>query len=433
MEHESTQPRNTGTLLARMDPSVEERDRKILEEVAAQEVSFEDLGWLAKLNEMNEQMKSMESVPDSFIESTGCVQLCVDGLERANTALLKHVLAIIDTVVFRSDLAFEQFMELDPARRYFIPIFLDSNVPWNAKVQITIIVSKMIDYKNMSSYLVESNTMQTILGVIQNPEVDIRAVQNVLLLTDTFIRHSNEDEIRSVLEMILRGVHMLWSANKQDLAEFILPVLSDLCKQGFVEIVVEHFDVREFVALLENRDFIASYGSIARLLAIIIKHAPEWIQLVPCDWILDLMEGCGRWQLEDYFALLKAIAKAGFVASVLEQDSDKVLVTMITGTEREYRSRELALLLLWHGFVGLKTVAEQAGVMESSYYPLMVSGIPSQSLVAKVLPILAAIHDMGLLSPEAVQSTRELLGTIITDSNDAEVVDKAETVLKLYL
>ena len=57
MEHESTQPRNTGTLLARMDPSVEERDRKILEEVAAQEVSFEDLGWLAKLNEMNEQMK----------------------------------------------------------------------------------------------------------------------------------------------------------------------------------------------------------------------------------------------------------------------------------------------------------------------------------------------------------------------------------------
>ena len=433
MEHESTQPRNTGTLLARMDPSVEERDRKILEEVAAQEVSFEDLGWLAKLNEMNEQMKSMESVPDSFIESTGCVQLFVDGLERANTALLKHVLAIIDTVVFRSNLAFEQFMELDPARRYFIPMFLDSNVPWNAKVQITIIVSKMIDYKNMSSYLVESNTMQAILGVIQNPHVDIRAVQNVLLLTDTFIRHSNESEIRSVLEVIITGVHMLWSANKQNLAEFILPVLSDLCKHGFVEIVVELFDVREFAALLENRDFIASYGGIARLLAVMIKHNPEWIQFIHCDWILDLMEGRGRWQLEDYFELLKAIAKAGRISVVLEQDGDKVLFDMITGTEREYRSRELALLLLWHGFVGLKTVAEQSGMMESSYYPLMISGIPSESLAARVLPILASIHDMGILSPEAVQNTRELLGAIITESSDTDVVDKAEAVLRLYL
>ena len=433
MEHESTQPRNTGTLLARMDPSVEERDRKILEEVAAQEVSFEDLGWLAKLNEMNEQMKSMESVPDSFIESTGCVQLFVDGLERANTALLKHVLAIIDTVVFRSDLAFEQFMELDPARRYFIPMFLDSNVPWNAKVQITIIVSKMIDYKNMSSYLVESNTMQAILGVIQNPHVDIRAVQNVLLLTDTFIRHSNESEIRSVLEVIITGVHMLWSANKQNLAEFILPVLSDLCKHGFVEIVVELFDVREFAALLENRDFIASYGGIARLLAVMIKHNPEWIQFIHCDWILDLMEGRGRWQLEDYFELLKAIAKAGRISVVLEKDGDKVLFDMITGTEREYRSRELALLLLWHGFVGLKTVAEQSGMMESSYYPLMISGIPSESLAARVLPILASIHDMGILSPEAVQNTRELLGAIITESSDTDVVDKAEAVLRLYL
>ena len=150
-ERELIPARNTGAFLAQTGSSMEERDRKVLEDVAAQELSFENLGWLAKLNEIQEQMKSMESIPNNFIESTGCLQLFVQGLERANTALLKHVLAIIDTVIFKSDLAFEQFMELDPARRYFIPIFLDSNVPWNAKVQMFIldIVSKNENFQTL--------------------------------------------------------------------------------------------------------------------------------------------------------------------------------------------------------------------------------------------------------------------------------------------
>ena len=407
-----------------------ERIESIMQKL--QDHNFSYPGWLVDVRWIDQTLSNMSTIPESFLRATDFVRFFVNGLSFANVKLVSCVLGVIYAVTFKSEYGFSDFIDTNPVS-YLVPMLSSGDLPLSAKAQILRLISTMIRTKGLVNYLLDTNTLQTIINVMHAPNVHVDIVRQVLILIDDFITASNVNDVAKILDIIIERVVPLWNSNAVDLAMFVLPVLSDLCACGFAEQLAQAFDIREVACCLGDERFRESYGDISRFLAQLLKFNPDGSQFIPCTWIFDELEraNAGDRETGDLFALLTTIAENGLIMSLLEERAVSLLFIMIT--EREYAVRELALSFLWKGFASMKTIDEQVAMMESPLFPVMISELPSKKVLMRLLPIFSAIHNAAAPSEEALQNLKEFLDHVIGESSDPDVVSEAESVFNLYL
>jgi hypothetical protein len=134
---------------------------------------------------------------------------------------MKFILEVLGKSLYLSDLAYQQFIEIDPAV-FFIPLLNSTDLSIDTRCLLFAILLKIVE----SDYCILSSLFAEFLHQCPAPEL----LPIFLEVIDAFVRNNGNEEVAPFCEFILELAMQL--LNRPDFPTFasaLLPIFSDLC------------------------------------------------------------------------------------------------------------------------------------------------------------------------------------------------------------